>query len=106
MDYDSHRGGGNRDGLIPAGDRHDDHHGRLLGMAVYFAHPYSSWERGTCENTNGLLRQYLPKCSAFSRLTDRQFESTLRQLNHRPRKCLTYRTPHEVFWERPVALTV
>lgn len=79
---------------------------RLLGLDVYFAHPYSSWERGTNENTNGLLRQYLPKGTDFSQLTDWQLESTIRQLNNRPRKCLNYRTPAEVFWRRPVALTM
>ena len=74
---------------------------RRLGMAVYFAHPYSSWERGTNENTNGLLRQYLPKEMDFSQLTDWQVESILRPLNDRPRKCLNYRTPAEVQWDRP-----
>jgi len=78
----------------------------LLKMDVYFAHPYASWERGTNENTNGLLRQYLPKGTDFSQLTNWQMESTIRQLNNRPRKCLNYRTPAEVFWERTVALTM
>jgi IS30 family transposase len=80
--------------------------GRLLGLQVYFAHPYTAWERGTCENTNGLLRQYLPKRMSFSELTDWQLESYVRALNNRPRKCLNYRTPAEVFWRRPVALTM
>jgi len=75
-----------------------------LKMEVYFAHPYSSWERGTNENTNGLLGQYLPKRMSFSELTDWQLESYVRALNNRPRKCLNYRTPAEVFHERPVAL--
>ena len=77
-----------------------------LGVAVYFAHPYSSWERGTNENTNGLLRQYLPKKTDFSVLTDWQLASYIWQLNNRPRKCLNYRTAAEVFHERPVALTM
>jgi len=77
-----------------------------LGVAVYFAHPYSSWQRGTNENTNGLLRQYLPKKTDFSVLTDWQLASYVWQLNNRPRKCLNYRTPAEVFHERPVALTM
>ena len=80
--------------------------GRLLGVQVYFAHPYSAWERGTCENTNGLLRQYVPKWMSVSELTDWQLESYVRALNNRPRKCLNYRTPAEVFWRRPVALTM
>jgi IS30 family transposase len=77
-----------------------------LGMDVCFAHPYSAWEPGTCENTNGLLRQYLPKKMDFSALTDWQLASYVWQLNNRPRKCLKYRTPAEVFWRRPVALTM
>jgi len=83
--------------------RHKDL-GRRLGLDVYFAHPYSSWERGTNENTNGLLRQYLPKKTDFSLLTDEQLKAYVRQLNQRPRKCLDYRTPVEMFWERNVAL--
>ena len=79
---------------------------KLLGVAVYFAHPYSAWERGSNENTNGLVRQYLPKGSDFSQLTDWHLESYAGQLNQRPRKCLNYRTPAEVFWERNVALTM
>ncbi len=79
---------------------------RLLGVAVYFAHPYSSWQRGTNENTNGLLRQYVPKKMDFSQLTDWQLASYVWQLNNRPRKCLNYRTPAEVFHERDVALTL
>jgi len=80
--------------------------GRLLGLQVYFAPPYTAWERGTCENTNGLLRQYLPKWMSFSELTNWQLETYVRALNNRPRKCLHYRTPAEVFWRRPVALTM
>jgi len=80
--------------------------GRLLGLQVYFAHPYTAWERGTCENTNGLLRQYLPKWMSFSELTNWQLETYVRALNNRPPKCLNYRTPAEVFWRRPVALTM
>jgi IS30 family transposase len=80
--------------------------GRLLGLAVYFAHPYHAWERGTNENTNGLLRHYVPKWTDVSQLTDWQLESYVRALNNRPRKCLNYRTPAEFFWDRPVALTM
>ena len=79
---------------------------RLLKMDVYFAHPYSSWERGTNENTNGLLRQYLPKSRDFSTLTDTELASYVWQLNNRPRKCLNYKTPAEVFHQRTVALRV
>jgi len=79
---------------------------RQLGMMVYFAHPYHAWERGTNENTNGLLRQYLPKGTDFRQLTDRQLASYISELNHRPRKCLNYRTPAEVYHQRPVALAM
>ncbi|MCK4960473.1 MAG: IS30 family transposase [Planctomycetes bacterium] len=77
---------------------------RLLNMDVYFAHPYSSWERGTNENTNGLLRQYLPKSRDFSTLTDAELARYVWKLNNRPRKCLNYKTPAEVFHNRIVAL--
>lgn len=79
---------------------------RRLGLAIYFAHPYSAWERGTGENTNGLLRQYLPKKMSLEDLTPRALRRYLKQLNNRPRKCLNYRTPVEVFFEHPVALTM
>lgn len=69
------------------------------GLAVYFADPYSAWQRGTNENTNGLLRRYFPKGSDFRNVTDESLASVVKKLNHRPRKCLGYRTPHEVFQE-------
>jgi len=69
-----------------------------LGMAVYFAHPYHSWERGLNENTNGLLRQYFPKGSCFEEVTEAQVQAAVERLNHRPRKCLGFKTPFEVFW--------
>lgn len=68
-----------------------------LATRVYFAHPYSSWERGTNENTNGLLRQYFPKHSNFLEISHQQLAAAVKQLNNRPRKCLNWRTPHEVF---------
>ena len=73
---------------------------RNLRMAIYFAPPYHSWERGTNENTNGLLRQYLPKATNLANVTPRQLAAYVRQLNHRPRKCLGYRTPFEVFHDK------
>jgi IS30 family transposase len=69
-----------------------------LGTRVYFAHPYSSWERGTNENTNGLLRQYFPKDTDFNKISSQQLASAVIQLNNRPRKCLNWRTPREVFF--------
>jgi len=77
-----------------------------LSADFYFAHPYSSWERGVNENTNGLVRQYFPKQSEFSQITDRQLSKVVERLNQRPRKTLGYKTPNEVFFKLPlVALT-
>jgi len=77
-----------------------------LSADFYFAHPYSSWERGINENTNGLVRQYFPKKSEFSKITDRQIRKVEDRLNQRPRKTLGYKTPHEIFFKLPlVALT-
>ena len=66
----------------------------------YFAHPYSSWERGLNENTNGLVRQYFPKQTDFSEITDDEVQQVMERLNDRPRKRLGYRTPNEVFFKR------
>jgi IS30 family transposase len=66
-----------------------------LGIQVYFAQPYHSWERGTNENTNGLIRQYLPKRSCFKELTQRQCKCIEQELNDRPRKILGFNTPNE-----------
>lgn len=68
-------------------------------LAVYFAHPYSPWQRGTNENTNGLLRQYFPKGSDFEEVNADCLAEAVKRLNNRPRKCLNYQTPHEVFWK-------
>ncbi len=67
------------------------------GLSVYFADPYSAWQRGCNENTNGLLRQYFPKGSDLSSLSRFELASAVKRLNHRPRKCLGYQSPHEVF---------
>lgn len=69
------------------------------GLKVYFADPYSAWQRGTNENTNGLLRRYFPKGMDFRGVTEKTLAKVVEKLNHRPRKCLDYRTPHEVFME-------
>lgn len=71
----------------------------VLGVDFYFAHPYSSWERGTNENTNGLIRQYLPKGTEFESVNDDKCHFIMDRLNNRPRKCLGYRTPKQVFEE-------
>lgn len=65
------------------------------GMQVYFAHPGSPWERGTNENTNGLIRQYFPKGTDFRTLSARQIKAVQRSLNGRPRQTLNYATPEE-----------
>jgi IS30 family transposase len=70
-----------------------------LGIQVYFAQPYHSWERGTNENTNGLIRQYLPKRTCFRDLTQRQCDLIERELNDRPRKVLGFSTPNEAWAE-------
>ena len=67
-----------------------------LGISCYFAHPYSSWERGTNENINGLIRWYLPKGTDFSKIDAKVIASIEYLLNSRPRKCLGYKTPLEV----------
>jgi transposase, IS30 family len=69
---------------------------RRLGLSVYFANPYHSWERGLNENTNGLLRQFFPRQTDFATVTSRAIAKAVRSLNNRPRKCLDYRTPAEV----------
>jgi len=74
---------------------------RKLGLPVFFAHPYHSWERGTNENTNGLLRQYLPKGTDLTQITPEQLRSCVHALNHRPRKCLDFQSPSEVFHPQP-----
>jgi len=66
---------------------------KALGTEVYFAHPYASWERGTNENTNGLIRQYIPKDAKFSDLTCANMKFVENRLNTRPRKCLSFSTP-------------
>jgi IS30 family transposase len=75
---------------------------RGLDMRSYFARPYHSWERGTNENTNGLLRQFFPKGMDFGRIMQSDVDIALELLNNRPRKCLNYRTPTEVFWSKPM----
>jgi IS30 family transposase len=68
-----------------------------LGLDIYFAHPYHSWERGLNEHTNGLIRQYLPKKTPFDTLTQKQLDKIVDKINNRPRKVLGYLTPYEVF---------
>lgn len=73
-----------------------EHLSAKLGIKCYFAHPYSSWERGTNENTNGLIRWYLPKGTDFGKIAPKLIARIEYLLNSRPRKCLGYKTPLEV----------
>lgn len=67
-----------------------------LGIKVYFAKPYCSWQRGTNENTNGLLRQFAPKRTDFRNISHRSLANEVQRINNRPRKRLNYQTPTEV----------
>ena len=78
--------------------------GKKLGAEVYFAHPYASWERGINENTNGLIRQYFPKGTDFSTVTDQHIRFVMDRLNNRPRKTRGCSSPNELFKGRRVDL--
>lgn len=73
---------------------------KALNAEFYFAHPYSSWERGANENMNGLIRQYFPKNRYFNTVSDTDIQLVMERLNNRPRKCLGYLTPNEVFFNK------
>ena len=75
-----------------------------LKADFYFAHPYASWERGTNENTNGLIRQYFPKNRDFTTITQQEIDHAMNRLNNRPRKRLGYLTPNQVFFKNTLAL--
>ncbi|MEK7591405.1 MAG: IS30 family transposase [Patescibacteria group bacterium] len=67
-----------------------------FGLPVYFCDPYSSWQKGSVENCIGLLRRYLPKGMNLKTVTPKHLQRLQDKLNHRPRKCLGFKTPHEV----------
>ena len=71
---------------------------QTLGADFYFARPYAAWQRGSNENANGLIRQYFPKSRRFDTLTEAELQLAVQQLNDRPRHCLEWRTPNEVFF--------
>ena len=73
-----------------------------LNADIYFAQPYSSWQRGTNENTNGLIRRYLPKGTCFKNITQKYLDIIVEQINNRPRKCLGYKTPYEIFLKQRI----
>jgi len=77
---------------------------QALEATTYFAHPYSSWERGINENTNGLLRQFFPKHTDFRKVSWKQVKEAVDNLNNRPRKTRDYRTPNQLFHNQFVPL--
>lgn len=72
---------------------------KRFGLTTYFCDPYSSWQRGSNENSNGLIRRYLPKRTDFSKYQQWELDDMINEINNRPRKCLGYRTPQEAFIE-------
>lgn len=77
---------------------------KKLAADFYFAHPYSSWERGLNENTNGLLRQYFPKSTDFKKVTQAEVDRAVNRLNSRPRKTLGFKTPDQLMDDHRAAL--
>jgi IS30 family transposase len=77
---------------------------KQTGMRTYFCEPFHSWEKGTVENTIGLIRRYLPKKTDFAKVSSKTIKTIERRLNNRPRKCLGFSTPAEVY-RRGVAFT-
>ena len=79
---------------------------KVLECGFYFAHIYSAWERGTNENTNGLIRQYFPKNRDFRTITDAEMVLAMNKLNNRPRKRLGFKTPNQVFFEKELTVAL
>ena len=77
----------------------------LDGVQFYFPKPHQPWKRGTNENTNGLLREYFPKVQDLSKYSDEYIQSKVDELNKRPRKCLGFKTPYEVYYSMVLHLT-
>ena len=90
------------------GREFSEHAGMALALdaAIYFAHPYASWERGVNENTNGLIRQFFAKDRDLTLVSEQELTAVRASLNHRPRKPLGFRTPHEVCFDTTISLTV
>jgi IS30 family transposase len=78
--------------------------GPNMKVPVYFCDPMKPHQRGTVENTIGLLRQYIKRSTSHQALGQRRLKTIEDRLNHRPRRCLDYRTPYEVFYGKTVAL--
>ena len=77
---------------------------KQFNLPVYFCDPYSSWQKATNENTNGLIRRYLPKKTDFRGITQQELDDIVEEINNRPRKCLGYNTPKEIF-EKEILIT-
>ena len=93
--------------ITPDRGREFQLHGNVtkeLGVEFYFPPPHQPWQRGTNENTNGLLREYFPKGYDFNKLSEEDLQKVVEQLNRRPRKCLGYKTPWEVYFSTPLQL--
>jgi IS30 family transposase len=89
--------------LTTDNDKEFSQHERIasaLSAYFFFAHPYASCVRGANENMNGLIRQFSSKSMRFNCITDDDIASAMYRINHRPRKCLRYRTPHQFFMEQ------
>nr|WP_244905656.1 IS30 family transposase [Listeria newyorkensis] len=85
--------------------KHADVSAMLDGLPFYFADPHAPWQRGTNENTNGLLREYFPKNEDIANYSDQEIRQSIDELNKRPRKCLGWKTPYEVFFDIVLHLT-
>ena len=70
-----------------------------LNCNMYFADPYCAWQKGTNENSNGLLREFYPKQMDLSQTNEKEVQQVIELLNNRPRKCINYKTPNELFKE-------
>lgn len=81
-----------------------EHINDQLNTDSYFCNPYHSWEKGSVENVNGLIRRFLPKKTDFAKITHKRIKEIESLLNNRPRKCLGFKTPNQVFLEQSVAL--
>ena len=93
--------------LTPDRGKEFTYHQKLsdqLKIEVYFPDPHAPWQRGTNENTNGLLREYFPKGSELTLVDDQIIQLWEDKLNNRPRKCLNWKTPYEIFYEENVHL--
>jgi len=83
---------------------HHEKIAKALSAKTYFANPYSSWERGTNENTNGLIRQFFPKGISFTDVEPKEVKAALWFINNRPRKTRKYKSPNEIFNQQFVPL--